>query len=82
MLLKCRAQHVSKFGKPSSCHRTGKGQSSSHFPRRAVLNHWMVASWQESYDKPRQCVKEQRHRFANKGPYSQGCGIPGGCVQM
>ena len=31
-----------------------------------------TASWQESYDKPRQCVKKQRNHFANKGPYSQG----------
>ena len=37
MLSKCCTQHVSKFGKPSSGHRTGKGQSSSQFPRRAVL---------------------------------------------
>ena len=28
---------MSKFGKPSIGHRTGKGQSSSHFPRRAVV---------------------------------------------
>ena len=27
----------------------------------------MIASWQESYEKPRQCVKKQRHHFANKG---------------
>ena len=26
----------------------------------------------EVYDKPRQCVREQRHRLASKGPYSQG----------
>ena len=31
----------------------------------------MFAPWKESYDKPRQCVKKQRHRFANKGLYSQ-----------
>ena len=37
MLSKCCTQHVSKFGKPSSGHRTGKGQSSSQFPRKAVL---------------------------------------------
>ena len=37
MLLKCYTQYVSKFGKPSSGHRTGKGQSSSEFARRAVL---------------------------------------------
>ena len=26
----------------------------------------MIASWQESDDKPRQCVKKQSHHFANK----------------
>ena len=26
----------------------------------------MFVSWQESYDKPRQCVKEQRHSSADK----------------
>ena len=30
-------QYVSKLGKHSSDHRTGKGQSSSQFPRRGVL---------------------------------------------
>ena len=34
---KCRIQHVSKSGIPSSGHRTGKGQSSSQFPRRVIL---------------------------------------------
>ena len=33
----CYIQYVFKFGKPSSGHRTGKGQSSSEFARRAVL---------------------------------------------
>ena len=32
----------------------------------------MTASWQESYDKPRQCVKKQRNHFSNKGTFSQG----------
>ena len=31
----------------------------------------MIAFWKESYDKPRQCIKRQRHHFANKYPYSQ-----------
>ena len=31
----------------------------------------MLASWKESYYKPRQCIKKQRHHFADKGPYSQ-----------
>ena len=30
-----------------------------------------LASWKESYDKPRQYIKKQRHHFANKGPYNQ-----------
>ena len=29
------------------------------------------APWKKSYDKPRQCINEQRHYFANKGLYSQ-----------
>ena len=28
-------------------------------------------SLKKSYDKPRQCIKKQRHYFANKGPSSQ-----------
>ena len=31
------------------------------------------AHWKKSYDKPRQCVKKQRHHFADKGLYSQIC---------
>ena len=30
-----------------------------------------VFSLEESYDKPRQGIKKQRHHFAGKGPYSQ-----------
>ena len=33
------------------------------------------APWKESCDKPRQCIKKQRHHFANKGPYSQSYGL-------
>ena len=42
----------------------------------------MFASWKESYDKPRQCIKKQRHHFADKGSYSQSYGISSGYVQM
>ena len=31
----------------------------------------MFAPWSKSYDRPRQHIKNQRHHFANKGPYSQ-----------
>ena len=29
----------------------------------------------KSYDKLRQCIKNQRYYFANKGPYSQSYGF-------
>ena len=35
----------------------------------------MLAPWKESYDKPRQYIKKQRHHFANKGLYSQSYGF-------
>ena len=28
-------------------------------------------AWKVSYDKPRQCIKNQRHHFADEGPYCQ-----------
>ena len=31
-----------------------------------------------SYDKPRQCIRKQRHHFADKGPYSQSYGFSSG----
>ena len=37
MLSTCCIQYVSQSGRSSSGHRTGKGQSSSQFPRREVL---------------------------------------------
>ena len=30
-----------------------------------------LASWKKSYDKPRECVKKQRHHFADKVMSSQ-----------
>ena len=35
-----------------------------------------------SYDKPRQCIKKQRHYFADKGPYSQSYGFSSSHVWM
>ena len=29
-----------------------------------------LAPWKKSYEKPKQCIKKQRHYFANKGSYS------------
>ena len=41
-----------------------------------------IASRQESYDKPRQCVEKQRYYSANKGLYSQGYGLPSGYLLL
>ena len=35
------------------------------------IRRWLIASWWESYDKPRECIKKQRHHFSDKGLYSQ-----------
>ena len=42
----------------------------------------MLAPWKESYDKPRQCIKKQRHHFANKSAYSQSYGFSSSHVWM
>ena len=41
-----------------------------------------LTPWKESYDQPRQHIKEQTHYFANKGPSSQGYGFSSGHVWM
>ena len=71
--------------------RRGKGGSSDRFPLLGLQNHcgqwlrpWnqMIASWQESNDKPRQCVEKQRLYSANKCLYSQGYSLPSGHVWL
>ena len=72
--------------------RRGKGGSSDWFPLIGLQNHcgwwlrpWnqkMVASWKESYEKPRQCVEKQGHYSADKGPCSQGYDLPSGQVWL
>ena len=42
----------------------------------------MLAPWEKSYDKLRQCIKKQRHHFANKGLLSQSYGFSSSHVQM
>ena len=41
-----------------------------------------LALWKESYDKPRQCIKKQRHHFAEKSLYSQSYGFSSNHVWM
>ena len=42
----------------------------------------MLTPWKESYDQPRQHIKEQRGYFANKVPSSQGYGFSSSHVWM
>ena len=41
-----------------------------------------LALWKESYDKPRQSIKKQRHHFADKDLYSQSYGFSNSHVWM
>ena len=41
-----------------------------------------LAAQKKSYNKPRQCIKKQRHYFANKGLYGQSYGFSSSHVQM
>ena len=41
-----------------------------------------LAPWKKSYEKPRQCIKMQRHHFANKSLYNQTYGFSRSHVQM
>ena len=45
-------------------------------------NSKMFVPWKKSYGKPRQCIKNQRHHFANKGLYSQSYGFSSRHIQM
>ena len=42
----------------------------------------MLAPWKKSYDKHKQCIKKQRHYFADKGQYSQSYGFSSSHVWM
>ena len=53
---------------------TVDGECSQKIRRQLLL-------WQESYDEPKQCVKNQRHHFADKGPYSQDYDLSSSQVQ-
>jgi len=45
-------------------------------------NEKMLAPWKTIYDKPRQCIKKQRHYFADKNPSSQSYGFSSSHVWM
>jgi len=41
-----------------------------------------LVPWEESYDKPREHIKKQRHQFADKDQYSQSYGFSSSHVRM
>ena len=45
-------------------------------------NEKMLAPWRESYDKPRQYIKKQRHHFADQSLYSQSSGFSSSHIRM
>ena len=42
----------------------------------------MLTPWKKNYDKPGQCIKNQRHYFANKGPSGESYGFSSSHVWM
>ena len=48
-LSKCYIKYVSKSGKPSNSHRTGKGRFLSQFPRRVVPKRVQTTGQLQSY---------------------------------
>ena len=74
MLSKCCTQYVSQFRKPSHGYRTGKGQSSSQFPRRAVLRN--VETTRQLYSSAmlvRLCSKSFKLGFSITEPKTSRC---------
>ena len=83
------------FGRTTSqrnANRRGKSRNSHKFYFLGLPNHcrwWLqpwnsktLAPWKKSYDELRQCIKKQRHHFANKHPYSQSYGFSSSHVRM
>ena len=72
--------------------RRGESGNSDKFYFLGLQNHsrwwlwpWnkkMLAPWKKSYDKPRQCIKKQRHYLSNKSPNCQSYGFSSSHVWM
>ena len=66
MLWKCCTQYASKFGKLSSGHRTGKGQFSFQFQRKAMpKNTQTTAPVHSSHMLVKECSKFSKPVFSN-----------------
>ena len=51
-------------------------------PKHCIHEIKTLAPWKKSYDKPRQCIKNQRFHFADTGPCSQSYGASNSHVRM
>ena len=66
MLCKCCTQYVSKFGKLSSDHRTGKGHISFQYQRKAMpKNAQTTAQLHSSHTLVKWCLKFSKAGFSN-----------------
>ena len=62
---RCCTQYVSKCGRPSNGHQTGKGQSSSQFPRSVVLKNVLtIGQLHSSPMLVRSCLKSSMLGFS------------------
>ena len=50
--------------------------------RQHKIKRRLLTPWKKSYDNPSQCIKKQRHHFADKGLYSQSYGFSRSHVWM
>ena len=66
--------------------RWGKSGNGVRFHLFGLQNHcgqWLQPwNWKKSFDKPRQCIKKERHHFADKDLYSQSYGFSSSHVGM
>ena len=62
----------------------GKVEVVTDFLFLGSKNHcrWWLQPWNQKMIASWQCVEKQRHYSVNKGPYSQGYGLPSGHVQL
>ena len=66
MLWKCCTQYASKFGKLSNGHRTGKGQFSFQFQRKAMQkNAQTTTQFHSSHTLVKECSKFSKPDFSN-----------------
>ena len=55
---------------------TGRPAVLQSIELQRVRHDWATElNWKDIYDKTRQCIKKQRHHFADKGPSSQSYGF-------